>query len=90
VAKSKDTAYEKIFNNMLRKLGMSPCADAIDFLYDRYYSQGRCTRASDARDLLETVQSICRYLKNACPADARPHDRRLGQLHPRIQVTRSA
>ncbi len=53
--------YERIFNNMVRKLGMSPCPDAIDFLYERYYSQGRCTRASDARDLLETIQSICRF-----------------------------
>jgi hypothetical protein len=53
--------YERIFNNMVRKLGMSPCPEAIDFLYERYYSRGRGTRASDARDLLETVQSICRF-----------------------------
>ncbi len=53
--------YEKIFNNMCKKLGMNPCPDAIDYLYLRYYSQGRTPRASDARDLLETVQSICRF-----------------------------
>jgi predicted ATPase with chaperone activity len=53
--------YERIFNNVVRKLGMNTCPDAIDFLYERYYSQGRNTRASDARDLLETVQSICRF-----------------------------
>ncbi len=53
--------YEKIFNNMAKKLGMNPCPDAIEFLYSRYYSQGRTPRASDSRDLLETVQSICRF-----------------------------
>jgi hypothetical protein len=40
---------------------MSPCADAVDYLYERYYSHSRSPRASDCRDLLETVQSICRY-----------------------------
>jgi hypothetical protein len=34
---------------------------AVDYLYERYYTRGRATRASDCRDLLETVQSICRY-----------------------------
>src|SRR5262249_753798 len=53
--------FEKIFGNYSRKLGMNPCPEAIDFLYERYYSRGRTTRASDARDLLETVQSICRF-----------------------------
>jgi predicted ATPase with chaperone activity len=53
--------YERIFNNYVKKLGMNPCPDAIEFLYERYYSNGRTTRASDARDLLETVQSICRF-----------------------------
>lgn len=53
--------YEKIFNNMCRKLGMNPSPEAVEYLYQRYYEQGRCPRASDARDLLEIVQSICRY-----------------------------
>jgi predicted ATPase with chaperone activity len=53
--------YERIFNNVVRKLGMNPCPEAIEFLYERYYSRGRSCRASDARDLLETVQSICRF-----------------------------
>ena len=34
---------------------------AVDFLYERHYSRGRNPRASDCRDLLETVQSICRF-----------------------------
>lgn len=53
--------YEKIFNNMVKRLGMNPCAEAVDFLYERYYDRGRNPRASDCRDLLEIVQSICRF-----------------------------
>ncbi|HVS35381.1 MAG TPA: ATPase [Gemmataceae bacterium] len=53
--------YEKIFNNMAKKVGMNPCPEAIDYLYSQYYSNGRAPRASDSRDLLETVQSICRF-----------------------------
>lgn len=53
--------YEKIFNNYARKLGMNPCPEAVDYLYKRYYDSGRNPRASDCRDLLEIVQSVCRY-----------------------------
>src|SRR5262245_21497325 len=53
--------YERIFANMCKKLGMNPSPEAVAYLYDRYYDQGRAPRASDARDLLEIVQSICRY-----------------------------
>jgi predicted ATPase with chaperone activity len=53
--------YEKIFNSFAKKLAMNPCPEAIDYLYERYYNRGRTPRASDCRDLLEIVQSICRY-----------------------------
>jgi predicted ATPase with chaperone activity len=53
--------YERIFNAMLKKLGMNQCPPAIDYLYERYYGNSRSPRASDCRDLLEIVQSICRY-----------------------------
>src|SRR5438105_3834675 len=56
--------YEKIFYGYARKLGMQPLPDAIDYLYERYYSRGRSPRASDCRDLLEIVQSICRYRRH--------------------------
>src|SRR5271155_4609934 len=46
--------YEKIFNNYVRKLGMNPCPEAIEYMYERYYNKNRVTRASDCRDLLET------------------------------------
>jgi predicted ATPase with chaperone activity len=55
--------YEKIFAGVAKRLGMSACPEAIEFLYERYYNNGRCPRASDCRDLLETVQSICRFRK---------------------------
>ena len=53
--------YEKIFNAYCKRLGMNPCPDAVDYLFERYYNKGRCTRASDCRDLLEIIQSICRF-----------------------------
>jgi predicted ATPase with chaperone activity len=53
--------YDRIFANMCRKLGMNPSVEVVDYLYTRYYNAGRAPRASDARDLLEIVQSICRY-----------------------------
>src|SRR5262249_60242210 len=53
--------YEKIFNANVKRLGMTPCPSAIDYLYERYYKNDRSPRASDCRDLLEIVQSICRF-----------------------------
>ena len=56
--------YEKIFYSYARRLSMNPCPEAIDYLYERYYNRGRTPRASDCRDLLEIVQSICRYRRH--------------------------
>ncbi|MGL4550827.1 MAG: ATPase [Gemmataceae bacterium] len=53
--------YEKIFGSYCKKLGMNPCPEAIQYLYERYYNKGRTPRASDCRDLLETIVSICRF-----------------------------
>lgn len=53
--------YERIFMAMAKRLGMNHSAEAVDYLYERYYDAGRSPRASDCRDLLEIVQSICRY-----------------------------
>ena len=57
----KRDIYERIFNSYAKRLGMNPCTAAIDHMYEHYYNRGRCPRASDCRDLLETVQSICRF-----------------------------
>jgi predicted ATPase with chaperone activity len=53
--------YERIFAANCKRLGMNYDQAAVDYLYERYYTKGRTPRASDCRDLLETVQSICRY-----------------------------
>ncbi|MGL6096120.1 MAG: ATPase [Fimbriiglobus sp.] len=53
--------YDKIFASVCKRLGMNFDSQAVDYLYERYYSRGRTPRASDCRDLLEIVQSICRY-----------------------------
>lgn len=55
--------YTKIFDANVKRLGMNPCPEAIDYLYERYYNRGRNPRASDCRDLLEIVQAICRFRK---------------------------
>jgi predicted ATPase with chaperone activity len=57
----KRDIYERIFNSYCKRLGMNLCPQAIDYMYEQYYDRGRCPRASDCRDLLETVQSICRF-----------------------------
>jgi predicted ATPase with chaperone activity len=53
--------YEKIFNSVVKRLGMTPNREAVDYLYETYYNRNRSPRASDCRDLLEIVQSICRF-----------------------------
>jgi predicted ATPase with chaperone activity len=53
--------YERIFQYHCRRLGMNYDPSAVEYLYERYYNRGRAPRASDCRDLLEIVQSICRY-----------------------------
>jgi Mg-chelatase subunit ChlI len=53
--------YEKIFIGVAKRLGMAPCPPAVDYLFERYYNNGRSPRASDCRDLLEIVQAICRF-----------------------------
>jgi predicted ATPase with chaperone activity len=53
--------YERIFNLVVKRLGMNVCPESVDYLYERYYGRGRSPRASDCRDLLEIVQSICRF-----------------------------
>jgi predicted ATPase with chaperone activity len=53
--------YEKIFASVCKRLDMNYSSESVDYLYEKYYNRGRTPRASDCRDLLETVQSICRY-----------------------------
>ncbi|QDU64615.1 proteasome-activating nucleotidase [Planctomycetes bacterium Pan216] len=59
-APSKDL-YIQIFNLNCKRLRLNECPEAIEFLYERYYNDGRLARPSDCRDLLEIVVSICRF-----------------------------
>ncbi len=56
--------YERIFSSVVKRLGMNQCPDAVEYLYERYYGRGRSARSSDCRDLLEIVQSICRFRRH--------------------------
>lgn len=42
-----------------RQLQFNPAA--VDYLYSNFYDRGKPARSSDPRDLLEIVQSICRF-----------------------------
>ncbi|MBI1313645.1 ATPase [bacterium] len=44
-----------------RKIPFEP--RAVEYLYQNFYDQGQLPRSSDPRDLLEIVQSICRFRK---------------------------
>ena len=55
------STYEQIFQKVCDRIGMPHRPDTVDFLYSRYYERGREPRSSDPRDLLEIVESICRF-----------------------------
>ena len=42
-----------------RQIAFNPAA--LEFLYAEFYDQGKPPRSSDPRDLLEIVQSVCRF-----------------------------
>jgi hypothetical protein len=42
-----------------RNIAFNPAC--LDFLYRKFYDQGKLPRSSDPRDLLEIVRSICRF-----------------------------
>ena len=53
--------YTEIFQLVCRQRGIEFNSDSVDYLYSQVYDKGRAPRASDPRDLLEIVQSICRF-----------------------------
>jgi energy-coupling factor transporter ATP-binding protein EcfA2 len=57
---SRDTLTQ-IFRKVCDQLQMPFKPECLDYLYDRYYDRGREPRSSDPRDLLEIVDSICRF-----------------------------
>lgn len=53
--------YSDIFQLCCRQRDIPFAQSAVDYLYYNYYDQGKPPRSSDPRDLLEIVQSICRF-----------------------------
>lgn len=53
--------YTQIFNMNCRRLRLNECEEAVEFLFEKYYNNGRIARPSDCRDLLEIIVSICRF-----------------------------
>ena len=57
---SRDT-FTRIFEKVSDQIGLPYKPEIVEFLYKRYYEKGREPRSSDPRDLLEIVESICRF-----------------------------
>lgn len=53
--------YTEIFSLTCEQKNIPYEPRAIEFVYENYYEQGYVPRSSDPRDLLEIVQSICRF-----------------------------
>ncbi|MDB5385006.1 MAG: ATPase [Planctomycetaceae bacterium] len=53
--------YTAIFQLACEVRNLEFCQDSLNYLYRAYYDAGHPPRASDPRDLLEIVVSICRF-----------------------------
>ena len=53
--------YTEIFNLCCNQRQIAFEPRAVEYLYSRYYDHGQLPRSSDPRDLLEIIQSICRF-----------------------------
>ena len=53
--------YTQIFQLCCDQREIAYQPSAVQFLYTNYYDQGRLPRSSDPRDLLDIVQSVCRF-----------------------------
>jgi predicted ATPase with chaperone activity len=53
--------YTAMFQLACQTRDLNFCQDSLNYLYRAYYDAGRAPRASDPRDLLEIVVSICRF-----------------------------
>jgi predicted ATPase with chaperone activity len=53
--------YTEIFSLCCTQRQITYEPRAVEFLYSKYYDHGQLPRSSDPRDLLEIIQSICRF-----------------------------
>ncbi|MCA9025822.1 MAG: ATPase [Planctomycetaceae bacterium] len=56
--------FTRIFELCCRQRNIPFDTAAVDYLYANHYDQQRLPRSSDPRDLLDIVQSICRFNEN--------------------------
>ena len=53
--------YTEIFSLCCTQRQIAYEPRAVEYLYQKYYDHGQLPRSSDPRDLLEIIQSICRF-----------------------------
>lgn len=53
--------YSDIFKLTCEAKGFTYSEDVVSYLFDNFYNRGKPPRSSDPRDLLEIVESICRF-----------------------------
>ncbi len=53
--------YTQIFKLGCRQRGIPYDQASVDYLFSKFYDRGKSPRSSDPRDLLEVMQSICRF-----------------------------
>jgi energy-coupling factor transporter ATP-binding protein EcfA2 len=62
--------YEKIFAAVCKRLGMAPCPDAIAYLYERYYSNGRSPGPAIAATFWKWCRRFAVSAANPCSSTA--------------------
>lgn len=53
--------FTDIFRLTCRQHGVNFSSDAVSYLFSQHYDRGRTPRSSDPRDLLQIIQSVCRF-----------------------------
>ena len=77
---------EDLQRQCCKRLGMNPCPEAVDYLYERYYNRGR-TPAGQRLPRFAGNRPVDLPIQTAARAfDARPDRRGGGQLHRRVHV----
>jgi hypothetical protein len=64
------SVYTKIFRMTCEAKGLEYDEPTVDYLFDNFYNRGKPPRSSDPRDLLEILESICRFKRQpvvVCP-----------------------
>ena len=85
-APQRDDLREDLQRRGASKLGMNPCPEAVEYLYERYYIAGPLYAGQRLPRFTGDGAVDLPISKTACPVDARSHGRSRRELHPRIQI----